>query len=462
MTDLIYWIKFYLTDRIGDDNMALPIVAVVGRPNVGKSTLFNKLIGQRMSIVEDTPGVTRDRIYSKCEWRNREFMVVDTGGIEPNSDDIILSQMRRQAELAIEKADVIVFLTDIRTGVTANDYDVARMLQKSGKPIILCVNKCDSIGDPPPEFYEFYNLGLGDPIPLSAAHGHGSGDMLDRIFEYFPEETNEDYDEEYIKVAVIGKPNVGKSSLINRVAGEERAIVSNIAGTTRDATDTIVENEHGKYVFIDTAGIRKKSKINEKIEHYSVLRAYMAVDRSDVCVIVVDAEVGFTDQDSKVAGYAHEQGKACIVAVNKWDAIDKDSNTMDEFRTKLEKDFSFMSYVPFVFISAKTGLRVDKLFDMINKVHAQNSMRISTGMLNDILAYATTRVQPPSDKGRRLKIYYMTQPSTKPPTFVVFVNRADLFHFSYQRYLENQIRQTFGLEGTPVRFITRERNRDDD
>lgn len=462
MTDLIYWIKFYLTDRIGDDNMALPIVAVVGRPNVGKSTLFNKLIGQRMSIVEDTPGVTRDRIYSKCEWRSREFMVVDTGGIEPNSDDIILSQMRRQAELAIEKADVIVFLTDIRTGVTANDYDVARMLQKSGKPIILCVNKCDSIGDPPPEFYEFYNLGLGDPIPLSAAHGHGSGDMLDRIFEYFPEETNEDYDEEYIKVAVIGKPNVGKSSLINRVAGEERAIVSNIAGTTRDATDTIVENEHGKYVFIDTAGIRKKSKINEKIEHYSVLRAYMAVDRSDVCVIVVDAEVGFTDQDSKVAGYAHEQGKACIVAVNKWDAIDKDSNTMDEFRTKLEKDFSFMSYVPFVFISAKTGLRVDKLFDMINKVHAQNSMRISTGMLNDILAYATTRVQPPSDKGRRLKIYYMTQPSTKPPTFVVFVNRADLFHFSYQRYLENQIRQTFGLEGTPVRFITRERNRDDD
>lgn len=462
MTDLIYWIKFYLTDRIGDDNMALPIVAVVGRPNVGKSTLFNKLIGQRMSIVEDTPGVTRDRIYSKCEWRSREFMVVDTGGIEPNSDDIILSQMRRQAELAIEKADVIVFLTDIRTGVTANDYDVARMLQKSGKPIILCVNKCDSIGDPPPEFYEFYNLGLGDPIPLSAAHGHGSGDMLDRIFEYFPEETNEDYDEEYIKVAVIGKPNVGKSSLINRVAGEERAIVSNIAGTTRDATDTIVENEHGKYVFIDTAGIRKKSKINEKIEHYSVLRAYMAVDRSDVCVIVIDAEVGFTDQDSKVAGYAHEQGKACIVAVNKWDAIDKDSNTMDEFRTKLEKDFSFMSYVPFVFISAKTGLRVDKLFDMINKVHAQNSMRISTGMLNDILAYATTRVQPPSDKGRRLKIYYMTQPSTKPPTFVVFVNRADLFHFSYQRYLENQIRQTFGLEGTPVRFITRERNRDDD
>lgn len=442
--------------------MALPIVAVVGRPNVGKSTLFNKLIGKRMSIVEDTPGVTRDRIYSKCEWRNREFMVVDTGGIEPNSSDVILSQMRRQAELAIEKADVIVFLTEIRTGVTADDYDVARMLQKSGKPIVLCVNKCDSIGDPPPEFYEFYNLGLGDPVAISAAHGHGSGDMLDEIFKYFPEETEGDYDEEYIKVAVIGKPNVGKSSLINRVSGEERAIVSNIAGTTRDATDTVVENDHGKYVFIDTAGIRRKSKIQEKIEHYSVLRAYMAVDRSDVCVIVIDAEVGFTDQDSKVAGYAHEQGKACIVAVNKWDAIEKDGNTMNEFKEQLSKDFSFMSYVPFVFISAKTGLRIDKLFEMINSVNMQNSMRITTGMLNDILAYATTRVQPPSDKGRRLKIYYMTQPSTKPPTFVVFVNRAELFHFSYQRYIENQIRQTFGLEGTPVRFIVRERNRDDD
>lgn len=442
--------------------MALPIVAVVGRPNVGKSTLFNKLVGQRLSIVEDTPGVTRDRIYSKCEWRSREFMVVDTGGIEPDSDDIILSQMRRQAELAIEKADVILFLTDIRTGVTANDYDVARMLQKSGKPVVLCVNKVDNIGDPPADFYEFYNLGLGDPVAISAVHGHGTGDMLDRLFEHFPDTVEEEYDEEYIKVAVIGKPNVGKSSLINRIAGEERVIVSNIAGTTRDATDTIVENECGKYVFIDTAGIRKKSKIQEKIEHYSVLRAFMAVDRSDVCVIVIDALVGFTEQDSKVAGYAHEQGKACIVAVNKWDAVEKDGNTMDEFRTQLEKDFSFMSYVPFVFISAKTGLRVDKLFDMINKVHAQNSMRITTGMLNDILAYATTRVQPPSDKGRRLKIYYMTQASTRPPTFVVFVNRADLFHFSYQRYLENQIRQTFGLEGTPVRFITRERNREDD
>ncbi|MBD5145129.1 MAG: ribosome biogenesis GTPase Der [Ruminococcus sp.] len=441
--------------------MALPIVAVVGRPNVGKSTLFNKLVGKRLSIVEDTPGVTRDRIYSECEWRSRKFMVVDTGGIEPSSDDVILSQMRRQAELAIQKADVIVFLTDLRTGVTADDYEVARMLRKSGKPIVLCVNKCDSIGEPPAEFYEFYSLGLGDPVAISAAHGHGSGDMLDEVFKYFPENDEEEYDEEYVKVAVIGKPNVGKSSLINRIAGEERVIVSDIAGTTRDATDTVIENEHGKYVFIDTAGIRRKSKVLEKIEHYSVLRAYMAVDRSDVCVIIIDATVGFTEQDSKVAGYAHEQGKACIVAINKWDAVEKTTGTMDEFTNKLKEDFSFMSYVPFIFISAKTGQRVEKLFDMINDVNQQNSMRVSTGMLNDVLSYATTRVQPPSDKGRRLKIYYMTQPSTKPPTFVVFVNRADLFHFSYQRYLENQIRQTFGLTGTPVRFITRERGRED-
>lgn len=439
----------------------LPILAIVGRPNVGKSTLFNKLTGKRLSIVEDTPGVTRDRIYSKCEWRNREFMIVDTGGIEPASEDIILAQMRRQAQVAIEKADVIVFLTDIRCGVTADDYEVASMLQKSGKPIILAVNKCDSIGDPPPEFYEFYNLGVGDPIAISAQHGHGSGDLLDEVFKYFPEGETDEYDEEYIKVAVIGKPNVGKSSLINRIAGEERVIVSDIAGTTRDATDTVIENENGKYVFIDTAGIRRKSKVTEKIEHYSVLRAYMAVDRSDVCVIVIDALVGFTDQDSKVAGYAHEQGKACIVAVNKWDAVEKDSNTMEEFTNDLKEKFSFMSYVPFIFISAKTGQRIDKLFPLINSVNSQNSMRITTGMLNDVLSYATTRVQPPSDKGRRLKIYYMTQASTKPPTFVVFVNRADLFHFSYQRYIENQIRQTFGLTGTPVRFVIRERDNSD-
>lgn len=441
--------------------MSLPIVAVVGRPNVGKSTLFNKLVGKRLSIVEDTPGVTRDRIYSKCEWRNREFMIVDTGGIEPASDDVILAQMRRQAQVAIEKADVIVFLTDMRCGVTADDYEVASMLQKSGKPVILAVNKCDGIGEPPPEFYEFYNLGMGDPFPVSALHGHGSGDLLDEIFKYFPGEDEPEYDEEYIKVAVIGKPNVGKSSLINRIAGEERAIVSDIAGTTRDATDTIIENEDGKYVFIDTAGIRRKSKITEKIEHYSVLRAYMAVDRADVCVIVIDALVGFTDQDSKVAGYAHEQGKACIVAVNKWDAVDKSTGTMEDYTNDLKEKFSFMSYVPFIFISAKTGQRVDKLFELINSVNSQNCMRITTGMLNDVLSYATTRVQPPSDKGRRLKIYYMTQASVRPPTFVVFVNRADLFHFSYQRYIENQIRQTFGLTGTPVRFVIRERDNQD-
>ena len=437
--------------------MSLPLVAVVGRPNVGKSTLFNKLVGKRISIVEDTPGVTRDRIYSKCEWRSREFMVVDTGGIEPQSEDVILSQMRRQAELAVERADVIVLVTDIRCGVTADDMEVASMLRKSGKPIVLAVNKCDTLGEPPMELYEFYNLGLGEPFPISSQHGHGTGDMLDEIFKFFPDDKTEDYDEEYIKVAVIGKPNAGKSSLINRIAGEERVIVSDIAGTTRDATDTIIENENGKYVFIDTAGIRKKSKVNEKIEHYSVLRAYMAVDRADVCIIMIDATEGFTEQDSKIAGYAHEQGKASIVAVNKWDAVEKETNTMKEFETKLQNDFSFMSYVPFVFISAKTGQRVDKLFEMINHVHTQNCMRISTGMLNDVLSYATTRVQPPSDKGKRLKIYYMTQPSTKPPTFVTFVNKSDLFHFSYQRYIENQIRETFGLSGTPVKFIVRER-----
>lgn len=441
--------------------MSLPIVAVVGRPNVGKSTLFNKLIGQRLSIVEDTPGVTRDRIYSKCEWRGREFMIVDTGGIEPDSNDVILAQMRRQSELAIEKADVIVFVTDIRCGVTADDYAVAEMLIKSGKPVVLAVNKCDSLGEPPLELYEFYNLGLGEPFPISSAHGHGTGDMLDEIFSHFPDGEEEQYDEEYIKVAVIGKPNAGKSSLINKIAGEERVIVSDIAGTTRDSTDTVIENEFGKFVFIDTAGIRKKSKITEKVEHYSVLRAYMAVDRADVCVIMLDATEGFTEQDSKVAGYAHEQGKACVVAVNKWDLVEKNDKTMQEFRTKLENDFSFMSYVPFVFISAKTGQRINKLYELIKYTNEQNSMRISTGMLNDVLAYATTRVQPPSDKGRRLKIYYMTQPSTKPPTFVTFVNRADLFHFSYRRYIENQIRTTFGLEGTPVRFIVRERGGSD-
>ena len=441
--------------------MALPVIAVVGRPNVGKSTLFNKLIGQRLSIVEDTPGVTRDRIYAKGEWRNRPFMVVDTGGIESVTDDPILQQMRRQAELAIERADVIILVTDVRCGVTADDSAVASMLQKSGKPVILAVNKCDSIGEPPMELYEFYNLGIGDPMPISAAHGHGTGDLLDAVYEMLPEEPAENEDEDAVRVAIIGKPNVGKSSLVNRIAGEERVIVSNVAGTTRDAIDTEIENKAGKFILIDTAGIRKKSKVTERIEHYSVLRAYMAVDRADVCLIVIDAAEGFTEQDSKVAGYAHEQGKASIIVVNKWDLIEKDGKTMKEYEDKLKNDFSFVSFATFLFISAKTCPRGSMLCEMIQEVHAQNAMRISTGMLNDVLAYATTRVQPPSDKGRRLKIYYMTQASTKPPTFVIFVNRADLFHFSYQRYIENQIRATFGLTGTPVRFVVRERARDE-
>lgn len=441
--------------------MALPVVAVVGRPNVGKSTLFNKLIGKRLSIVEDTPGVTRDRIYAKGEWRNRQFMLVDTGGIETVTEDVILKQMRQQAELAIERADVIILVTDVRCGVTADDSAVASMLQKSGKPVILAVNKCDTIGEPPMELYEFYNLGIGDPYPISAAHGHGTGDMLDALYEYLPEEDAENDDEDNIKVAIIGKPNVGKSSLVNRIAGEERVIVSNVAGTTRDATDTVVENDEGTFTLIDTAGIRKKAKVTERIEHYSVLRAYMAVDRADVCLILIDAAEGFTEQDSKVAGYAHEQGKASIIVVNKWDLIEKDNKTMREYEDKLKNDFGFMSYAPFLFISAKTGQRVQKLFSLIREVYLQNNIRISTGMLNDVLAYATTRVQPPSDKGKRLKIYYITQASSKPPTFVIFVNRADLFHFSYQRYLENQIRSTFGLSGTPVRFVVRERAKDE-
>ena len=437
--------------------MARPVVAVVGRPNVGKSTLFNKLIGQRLSIVKDTPGVTRDRIFAECEWCGRKFMLADTGGIEPRSDDVILSQMRRQAQLAIEQADVIVLVTDLRAGVTANDADVAVMLQKSGKPVVLCVNKCDTPGEIPAEFYEFYNLGLGDPIAVSSVHGHGTGDLLDAVTALLPPDEEEDEEREIIRVAIIGKPNAGKSSLVNRIAGEERTIVSDIAGTTRDAVDTPIHNAHGDFVFIDTAGLRRRSRVDDAIEKYSVLRAEMAVERADVCVILIDGVEGFTEQDSKVAGIAHEQGKACIIAVNKWDAVEKDDKTMDRMRKKLMEDFSFMGYAPFIFLSAKTGQRVDRLFDLIKYVYQQNSMRISTGMLNDVLAQATARVQPPTDKGRRLRIYYMTQPSTRPPTFVCFVNRADLFHFSYQRYLENQIRETFGLEGTPVRFVIRER-----
>lgn len=439
--------------------MSKPVVAIVGRPNVGKSTLFNKLIGERLSIVDDTPGVTRDRIYGECEWLNNKFLLIDTGGIEPKCDDVILSQMRTQAQLAIETADVIIFVTDLRCGVVSSDYEVASMLQKSNKPIVLCVNKCDSVGAPDPEFYEFYNLGLGDPFGVSATHGHGTGDLLDEVIKYFPDnqEDSED-DEEVINVAVIGKPNVGKSSLVNRISGTNRAIVSNIAGTTRDTTDTFVENEFGKFNFIDTAGLRRKSRVNDNIEKYSIIRARMAVERANVCVIMIDATEGFTEQDSKVAGIALEQGKACIIAVNKWDALEKDGNTMKEFRDKLAVDFSFMSYAPVLFISAKTGQRIDKLFEKIVYVHSQNSMRISTGKLNEVLGIATARVQPPTDKGKRLKIYYMTQASTRPPTFVFFVNNKELFHFSYQRYLENQIRDIFGLEGTPVRFLIRERN----
>ncbi len=437
--------------------MAKPIVAVVGRPNVGKSTLFNKIIGKRLSIVDDTPGVTRDRIYGDGEWLGRKMMFVDTGGIEPKTDDIILSSMRAQAQLAIDTASVIIFVTDLKCGVTAADMDVASMLQKSGKPIVLCVNKCDNIGDTPLEFYEFYNLGLGDPIAVSSVHGHGTGDLLDAVIAHIPPEEFETEDEEIINVAVIGKPNAGKSSLINQIAGEERSIVSNIAGTTRDAIDTRIEKNGVKYNFIDTAGLRRKSKVEDKIEKYSVLRAKMAIERADVCVIMIDGTDGFTEQDSKVAGLALEEGKACIIAVNKWDAVEKDGKTMDSFRKQLMNDFSFMPYAPIIFISAKTGQRVDRLFELIKYVNEQNTMRISTGKLNDILADATARVQPPSDKGKRLKIYYMTQASTKPPTFVCFCNNAELFHFSYQRYLENQIRGIFGLEGTPVRFVIRER-----
>ncbi len=438
--------------------MAKPVVAIVGRPNVGKSTLFNKLIGSRLSIVDDTPGVTRDRIYGDCEWLKYKFLLVDTGGIEPYSDDVILSQMRNQAQIAIETADVIVLVCDLKCGVVASDQEVAAMLLKSNKPIVLCVNKCDKIGAPDPDFYEFYNLGLGDPIAVSSIHGHGTGDLLDEVVKYFPEPSEDDEeDEEIVNVAVIGKPNVGKSSLVNKICGEERVIVSDIAGTTRDTTDTFIENSYGKFNFIDTAGLRRKSRVNDDIEKYSIIRARMAVERANVCVIMIDATVGFTEQDSKVAGIAMEQGKACIIAVNKWDAVEKDGNTMKEFTEKLSNDFSFISYAPFLFISAKTGQRIDKLFELIVYVHSQNSMRISTGRLNEVLAVATARVQPPTDKGRRLKIYYMTQASTRPPTFVFFVNRADLFHFSYQRYLENQIREIFGLDGTPIRFIIRER-----
>ncbi len=435
-------------------------VAIVGRPNVGKSTLFNKIVGSRVSIVDDTPGVTRDRIYMEAEWLGRSFTLIDTGGIEPKTDDEILKHMRLQAEIAIERADCVILMTCIHDGLTAADMDVSAMLQKAGKPTVLAVNKVDSTGEPPMDFYEFYNMGLGDPIAISSVHGLGVGDLLDEVFAKIPKELLEPKDEEddTLRVAIVGKPNAGKSSLLNRILGENRVIVSNIAGTTRDAIDTEFEKNGKKYTFVDTAGMRKRGKVDEGIERYSVVRSLSAIDNCDVCVIVVDAKEGISEQDSKIAGYAHEKGKASIIAVNKWDLIEKDTNTMKTFREKINLELGFMLYAPQVYISALTGQRVEKLFELIDYVHAQNSMRIKTGMLNDVLAEATMKVQPPSDKGKRLKIYYMTQASTCPPTFVVFVNNKELMHFSYLRYLENQIRGVFGLEGTPVRFIVRERN----
>ncbi len=437
--------------------MNKPIIAIVGRPNVGKSTLFNKLIGQRLSIVDDTPGVTRDRIYGEFEWCGKEAFVVDTGGIEPKSDDVILVQMRRQAQLAIDTANVIILVTDLKSGVVATDMDVAQMLLKSGKPVVLCVNKCDKVGEPDAGFYEFYNLGLGEPVAVSSVHGHGTGDLLDRVFESIDFDYEQEDDESVINVAVIGKPNAGKSSLVNKITNEERCIVSDIAGTTRDTIDTLVENKYGKFNFTDTAGLRRQSKIYDNIEKYSIIRAKMAIERSDVCVVMIDATVGVTEQDTKVAGLAHDAGRACILAVNKWDAVEKNDKTMQEFKKKLDADFAFMSYAPKVFISAKTGIRIDKLFEYIVSANEASNRRIKTGMLNELLAQATTRVQPPSDKGKRLKIFYMTQASVKPPTFVFFCNDAQLFHFSYQRYLENRIREAFALEGTPVKIVIRER-----
>lgn len=439
----------------------MAIVAVVGRPNVGKSSLFNKIVNQRLSIVEDTPGVTRDRIYCDTEWNCVKFTLVDTGGIEPRTNDVILSQMRAQAQVAIDKADVVIMVVDIQSGMTSTDADVAQMLLKANKKVVLCVNKVDKPGAEPPEIYEFYNLGLGDPFGVSAVHGLGIGDLLDEVVKELKDAPEEPEYEGAIKVALIGKPNVGKSSLVNYMLGEKRMLVSDIPGTTRDAVDSVKENKYGKFVFIDTAGLRKKSKVNENIERYSVVRSYMAVDRADVVLIMIDANEGVTEQDTKIAGFAHERGKASVIVVNKWDIVEKDDKTMNKIKEKVVEDLKYMSYAPVIFISAKTGQRVEKLYELINYVHEQHGRRVSTGVLNDVLADATTKVQPPTDKGKRLKIFYMTQPATNPPTFVAFCNDADLFHFSYQRYLENQIRQTFGLEGTPIRFIVREKNEKD-
>ncbi|MDY4599185.1 MAG: ribosome biogenesis GTPase Der [Candidatus Faecousia sp.] len=438
--------------------MAKPLVAIVGRPNVGKSMLFNKLTGRRTAIVEDTPGVTRDRIYGECEWNGRAFELIDTGGIEPSKDSEMLLFMRRQAEIAIEKADVIIMVTDVKVGVTAADQEVASLLKRSKKPVCLAVNKCDAIGPVNPDVFEFYSLGLGDPIEVSAIHGHGTGEVLDFCTEHFPAPEEDDEEDDVIRVAIVGKPNVGKSSLLNRILGEERVIVSNVAGTTRDAIDSYFENETGKYCFIDTAGMRRKSKVDDAIEKYSNMRSISAIDRADVCLILIDANDGVTEQDTKIAGLVHEAGKAAIIVVNKWDAVaDKETNTMRDMEAKVRQGLSYMLYAPVLFISALTGSRVDKLFQLIQEVYAQNTMRITTGALNSVLADATARVQPPTDKGRRLKIYYMTQASSKPPHFVIFCNDARLFHFSYQRYLENQIREVFGLQGTPIRITIRQK-----
>ena len=442
--------------------MAKPLVAIVGRPNVGKSMLFNKLTGKRLSIVEDTPGVTRDRLYAQAEWRGRTFDLVDTGGIEPGTDDQILSFMREQAEIAIASATVIIFVCDIRTGMTAADQEVAGMLQRARKPVVLAVNKMDSTGHTDPDMYEFYNLGLGDPYSVSAVHGHGTGDLLDACFEFFPSEEQEEEGDDVVKVAIIGKPNVGKSSLVNRILGQERVIVSDVAGTTRDAVDSYLEKEGQKYLIIDTAGMRKKSRVDDRVEKFSVLRATMAIERSDVCVIMIDAQEGVTEQDTKVAGLAHEAGKACVIVVNKWDVIEKDGKTMQRMEEDVRRDLSYMTYAPVLFISALTGQRVDRLFTLIDNVVNQAAMRIPTGVLNQGLSDAQARVQPPTDKGKRLKIYYMTQIGVKPPHFVIFCNDAKLFHFSYQRYLENQIRGTFGLTGTPVRITIRQKGDKED
>lgn len=440
--------------------MAKPVVAVVGRPNVGKSTFFNYIAGKRISIVEDTPGVTRDRIYTEVEWRGRKFTLIDTGGIEPFTENIIMQQMKRQAELAVEMADVIVFMVDAKEGMTASDREIATMLRKSAKPVILVANKVDRVGEPPAEVYEFYNLAMGDVLNISSVHGLGMGDLLDEVYKHFPDTDTEEYDDEVIKVAVIGKPNSGKSSLINRILGEERVIVSEIPGTTRDAIDTYVENGEDKYVFIDTAGIRRKSKITENIEKYSIIRSWSAVERADVCLIMIDAKDGVTEQDTKIAGYAHEQGKASIIVVNKWDLVEKETGTLEEYRKTVLEGLGFMTYAPVLFISAKTGQRVAKLYELIKFISNQASLRISTGMLNDLMNEATAMVQPPTDKGRRLKLYYATQSAIKPPTFVIFVNNMELFHYSYERYIENQLRKSFGFEGTPIRFIHREKDED--